>query len=515
MRISRVTVATAYFTTLAGASLYLADASWKSVTSYRSGYALDRTFDAGPALTGRVVLVILDGLRVDRSKQLPVFGSLARTGASGTFEVVVPSLSNPARAAIVTGTLPEVSGVTNNSMFSPPPVQSLFGRAAQYGIESAVHGTRFWPKAFGDQISSYRQPLTRPVSYEPVDLIDWQTRTCGEALRFLESSHAGLQVLGLLAGDDAGHTHGGESNAYRDVTATVDECLGRIADSAGPDSTIVAVSDHGHIHRWGNGGHGGEEPEVLHAPFAMAGPGIRAGGQVQARLVDITPTLSILLGIPIPANSQGAVLWDLLDFPADHAPALRDLERTQREALLAHMPNREESLAVLRQGRIPAAVVGLAWFLALVAASLYQQRVTPFAIALVVFVAMYYALFHIFQLGYSISAIVRQEFLYSFFGRNIAAAAVGLLAASECLRRLGCFRADAVVRLTTLITSGFGLMVTTTYYRHGLWMEGWMIEIGPGFKAYLDMLAIFGVVLGTALFMIAGRLRTEPQAGPS
>ena len=59
----------------------------------------------------------------------------------------------------------------------------------------------------------------------------------------------------------------------------------------------------------------------------------------------------------------------------------------------------------------------------------------------------------------------------------------------------------SVARLAVILTSGFALMVTYTYYRHGLWMEGWMIEIGPGFKAYMDMLAICGIVAGALLFL--------------
>ncbi len=514
MRFLRLTVPLGYLLALAAGSLFLADTSWKSVTGYRTGYALDRQFSAGPALTGRVVLVVLDGLRVDRSEQVPAFGALARSGASGILETTIPSLSNPARAAIVTGAPPEVSGVTNNSAFVTPPVQSLFGLGARYGIDSAVHGTRFWSRAFGDQIGSYRPPSRQPASYEPADLIAWQAQTCREALDFLASSEAGFQVAGLLAGDEAGHTHGGESEAYREVTAAVDECLGRIADAAGPDSTVVAVSDHGHIHRWGKGGHGGEEPEVLLAPFAAAGPGVRAGVRVQGRLVDIAPTVGVLLGLPIPANSQGSVLWDLLDVPADHGLTLRDLERVQREALNEHMPDREESLATLRGGRIPAAVTAVAWFLAVGGCALYRQRLAPYAIALAAFAVAYYFLFYLFQLGYSLSAMVRQEFMYTFFARNVAAAAIGIAGAVACLRRLGYRSAGAVLRLSTLVTSALALLVTATYYRYGLRMEGWMIEIGPGFKAYLDMLAMFGVVLGTMLVLAAGLVRKRPKVTP-
>ncbi len=507
----RVAAPLLYLLVLAVVSVVVADTSWKTVTTYRSGYALDRQFQAGPALAGRVVLVVLDGLRTDRAADLPAFGSLAERGVSGTAEVTLPSLSNPARAAFVTGALPEVSGVTNNSSFSPPPVQSLFSLARDRGIETAVFGSSFWPRAFGDYIDSYLAPSGKASSYDAADLVEWQERSCVEAAEHLVGSIAALHVVGVLAGDEAGHNYGGESDGYRQVTSAVDACLGRLVAVAGPDTAVLAVSDHGHIDRWGKGGHGGEEAEVLFAPFALAGPGIRASDPLEARIVDIAPTASVLLGLPIPANSQGRVLWEALDLPADHEADLRELEREQREALRKHMPNREESLAAQRSDRLPGALAAGAWFLAVAFFAAYRQRLGAFAIAVVAFVAAYYLSFYLFQLGYSISSVVRQEYLYPFFARNVGAAALGFLAAAACLRRLAGRGSETVLRLAALITSALALLVATTHYRHGLFMQGWMIEIGPGFKAYLDMLAILGVVLGTVLLLAFDSLQRRRE----
>ena len=42
----------AYLLCLAAGSLYMADSSWTSVTQYRSTYAFERDFEAGPAIAG-------------------------------------------------------------------------------------------------------------------------------------------------------------------------------------------------------------------------------------------------------------------------------------------------------------------------------------------------------------------------------------------------------------------------------------------------------------------------------
>ena len=51
----------------------------------------------------------------------------------------------------------------------------------------------------------------------------------------------------------------------------------------------------------------------------MSGPGIRKGYERDRdsvglwRLVDVVPTISYLLGFDPPADSRGAVMYDLLD----------------------------------------------------------------------------------------------------------------------------------------------------------------------------------------------------------
>ena len=362
--------------------------------------------------------------------------ALAKCGASGSLRVALPSLSNPARAALVTGAWPEVSGVTNNSSFEAPPIQSLFSLARQEGIETAVVGTRFWPRAFGEQIDVFHAFARQPKSTEAEDLIAWQSGACDDVLDHLGASEAGLRVVGLLAGDEAGHEFGGESEGYRAVTAAVDQCVGRLADRLGHDATLVAVADHGHVDRWGHGGHGGEEPEVLYAPFVMAGQGVRRGDPLEAELVDIAPTVSMLLGLPIPANNQGRVLWGALDVQTDTAVRLRRLEDAQREALAAHMPDRAASLAALRARRLPVSLVASAWFLGLVIGVSRSQRFGAYLAATAVFAVVYYLFFFVFQLGYSISSVVRQEYLNSFFARDVLAAVLATGAAAYCVGRL-------------------------------------------------------------------------------
>ena len=117
-----------------------------------------------------------------------------------------------------------------------------------------MFGSRFWPRAFGESVERV-SPAARYSSYAVSELVRWQSQYCDEAVKYLADSDAAIRVVDLQAGDEAGHTHGGASDAYREVIASIDACLGRIADSSGRARDPGGpLRPHGHIHRRGHGG---------------------------------------------------------------------------------------------------------------------------------------------------------------------------------------------------------------------------------------------------------------------
>jgi predicted AlkP superfamily phosphohydrolase/phosphomutase len=60
-----------------------------------------------------------------------------------------------------------------------------------------------------------------------------------------------------------------------------------------------------------------------HSTFVMAGPGVRQGVKLQrqVRVVDVAPTVCYLLGVPMPRDIEGGVIYEALTDPDWHLHA--------------------------------------------------------------------------------------------------------------------------------------------------------------------------------------------------
>ncbi|HZQ07523.1 MAG TPA: alkaline phosphatase family protein [Anaerolineae bacterium] len=87
------------------------------------------------------------------------------------------------------------------------------------------------------------------------------------------------------------------------------------------------------------GYHGAWSETDRHIPLILSGAGIRAGSSLTTcEIIDLAPTLSVLLGGAIPENNQGRILWEILDVVqnAPNVGAYLDL-LTQRDNALEEL----------------------------------------------------------------------------------------------------------------------------------------------------------------------------------
>jgi len=304
-----------------------------------------------PRLARRVFLVVIDGLRLDRSYELPFLDELRRRGVDSEATSHYPTWSRPNYVSILAGVPPHASGVRTNHHSTPVQLDSLMDRARAAGLRVATAtdydvlpqmflrrkpptGTSGGPPADPPlvpleldaettfDIDSIEEPVAQPgvrspdanlaSPFDDARYAPWPGGF-SEAGSALAAGDADLVILLVGAVDAAGHAHGGASPAYRQAAAIADHAVARVlAHIDLSQDAVIVTADHGHT---GRGGHGGVEPEVLAVPLVAAGAGIRQGAiAINAGLIDIAPTVAALLALPAPGHGLGRTLTELLSY---------------------------------------------------------------------------------------------------------------------------------------------------------------------------------------------------------
>lgn len=117
-----------------------------------------------------------------------------------------------------------------------------------------------------------------------------------------------------------------EQEIYGEALASAyrfhDMMLARLVELAGPDATVMLVSDHGFHHSRRLARRIPREiagPTVWHRPvgiFCLAGPGIRRDERIYgAAVLDVAPTILALFGLPVGQDMDGKVLLPALERP--------------------------------------------------------------------------------------------------------------------------------------------------------------------------------------------------------
>ncbi len=147
---------------------------------------------------------------------------------------------------------------------------------------------------------------------------------------------------------------------YKDVVNSAyrlhDLILGRLLQLAGPEATVILLSDHGfhsdHL-RPRSTPRIPAGPAVWHRPlgiFCMRGPGVKRDERIYgASLLDIAPTVLNLFGLPVGQDMEGRVLaeafeqlptidfipsWEQVPGDAGMHPEEKQMEPAESEALL-------------------------------------------------------------------------------------------------------------------------------------------------------------------------------------
>ena len=332
-----------------------------SIYAYRSPISAESpkpSQSIGKPQSEKVVLVLIDALRVDTSnnlKVMPYLNQLMSSGAHAEMHSQTPSYSAPGYSTIFTGAWPYMNdGPAFNLDYAEIPVwtqDNLFSAAHRNGIKTGIAAYNWFEKLVPQQDVDLK-------FYTPGEDNIADESVVSAAIGWLEQTGNQFILVHIDQVDYAGHYQGGpQSQAWLDAASRADSLVARIGAKLDlKKDTIIVLSDHGQIDP---GGHGGHESIVLVEPFIMAGKGIIPGEYPDIQMVDVAPTISALLGANIPSSSTGKVISGMLDLSPENLNEYKNSEEAIHNNIVVvyakaiNQPMQAgESVETVRQNRI-------------------------------------------------------------------------------------------------------------------------------------------------------------------
>jgi len=273
-----------------------------------------REVNVGEPLARRVIVVVIDGCRLDRFHEAEK-PYLERMMARGTVyesvETAYPARTVVCFSSMFTGAAPERHGITSNLVLKLGlRVESVFDALRRRGKAGKLVGIAHLIDAFG------HEDVASVTSVAHNDKIDGNLIAATK--RELEEHDPDLLVLQLLAVDQNGHVRGTYYPEYVErieiTDSLIEEFMGWCEGNGYlEDAAVILMADHGQGRGIGAHGHLSEGERFV--PFAMWGKGIAEGRVVSEprSILDLAPTISYLLGVEPPSGSTGRVLTRALE----------------------------------------------------------------------------------------------------------------------------------------------------------------------------------------------------------
>ncbi|CAM9649322.1 unnamed protein product, partial [Phaeothamnion confervicola] len=276
------------------------------------------------------------GARHYYTNRLPVIHEVLTGGGGGgrallfEFEADPPTVTMQRLKGLTTGGLPTFIDFRNN--FHSPVVKEdnwvdqLSGTAGNHLV---FMGDDTWASLYPTQFGrSFPFPSFNTRDLHTVD--DGVLRHLGAELA---RDDWDVMVVHFLGVDHVGHTFGPDSPAMAAKLAQMDGALRRLFEGLGEDTLCLVMGDHGMTD---SGNHGGataaetgaallvyskspllgqqqrqrQRPRPTPLPTTAGAAAVTAAAAAVAQ-IDLVPTLSLLLGAPVPFGSLGGAIPEL------------------------------------------------------------------------------------------------------------------------------------------------------------------------------------------------------------
>ncbi|MED0758764.1 alkaline phosphatase family protein [Aneurinibacillus thermoaerophilus] len=259
-------------------------------------------------LAKKVVVVVIDGCRKERlyEADAPFLHRLMQEGTVyETMETIYPARTVTCFSSMFTGTYPSEHGIKSNMVWSLlVKVESIFDVLKKQGKKGVLFGCAHLIDAFGDYVESFTA-----VSHN--DIVD--RKIMEQAKVIYERENPDLFVVQMIAVDQTGHSRGVLYPEYLEKIKEADELIADfhawlMKRGEMDETAFIVMADHGQGN--GIGGHGHLDVGERFVPFLMHGPMIQRGKRVEEfrSIVSLAPTISALLGVPLPDHARGPIL---------------------------------------------------------------------------------------------------------------------------------------------------------------------------------------------------------------
>lgn len=277
-------------------------------------------------LFSKVVIVLIDALRDDfvfgskGVKYMPYTTYLVEKGASHSFvaEAKPPTVTMPRIKALMTGSLPGFVDVIRN-LNSPVLLEdNVIRQAKAAGKRMIFYGDETWLKLFPKHFVEYDGTTSFFVS----DYIEVDNNVTRHLDKVLKRGDWDVLILHYLGLDHIGHISGPNSPLIGHKLSEMDSILMKIHTSLLSKeretllpSLLVLCGDHGMSE---TGSHGASSTEEVSTPLILISSAFeRKPGDIRhpkhVQQTDLAATLAIGLGLPIPKDSVGSLLFPVIE----------------------------------------------------------------------------------------------------------------------------------------------------------------------------------------------------------
>ncbi|MBX7214498.1 MAG: hypothetical protein K1X39_10855 [Thermoflexales bacterium] len=280
------------------------DGMWSLYQRYASPYLAPLpSGTAAPALAGKVLVIVVRDLGVERSRALGALNALRGQGADFVLAQTPPTYALPALMTLLSGASAEIHGYTGNDATGHVSPDSWLRAAQDAGLNAVVIASSRWEGIADGESVRFEPPLGTTPATADLDAVERAREALGAAVTPARLVVVELQSLTVR-----------EDGAAQERVNTAIRTLSEAAFARGgtASTAVLVISDRG---TFPDGADGGGESDVAAIPLVMAGAGIRAGASGAARATAFAPTVSALVGLRMPQHAEDGLLAGALTRP--------------------------------------------------------------------------------------------------------------------------------------------------------------------------------------------------------